>query len=115
MLSDVIQTISDRPDLQSADVFRPRSDVCDLPVYLLRSPFLRIANTSRPPEDVLAARHSNHPPINWGTLARLGLGDVMGMDAGILRSRIRSAVGKSFGTAYIVSEKRCMAIWRIQK
>ena len=26
------QTISDRPDLQSADICRPRSDVCDLPV-----------------------------------------------------------------------------------
>ena len=31
-ISDVIQTISDRPDLQSADICRPRSDVCDLPV-----------------------------------------------------------------------------------
>ena len=80
MISDVIQTISDRPDLQSADVCRPRSDVCDLPVYLLRSPFLRIANTSRPHEDVLAARHSNHRPINWRLLAKMGLKSVMGMD-----------------------------------
>ena len=111
-ISDVIQTISDRPDLQSADVFRPRSDVCDLPVYLLRFPFLRIANTSRPPEDVLAARHSNHPPINWGTLARLGLETVMGMDAVLPGSGMRLTVDRSYWTADKSSCKRCAVVHR---
>ena len=80
MIADEIQMIADHQNLQPADIFRHAADVCDLPVYLLRSPFLRIANTSRPPEDVLAARHSNHPPINWRILAKMGLESVMGMD-----------------------------------
>ena len=33
--------------------------------------------------------------INWATLARLGLGSVMGIDVGFLRSRVRSAVDRS--------------------
>ena len=96
MISDVIQTISDRPDLQSADNFRTRSDVCDLPVLRLGCPLQPVANPSQALEDLRAARHSNHPPINWATLARLGLETVMGMDAVLPGSGVRFTVDRSY-------------------
>ena len=96
MISDKIQMIADHPELRQADVSRRAPDICDLPIGHLGFPLLAVANTSRALKDLLAVRHSDHPPINWGLLATLGLESVMGMYAVLPRSGVRFTVDRSY-------------------
>ena len=110
--ADKIQMISDHPELRHADISRLAPDICDLPVRHLESPLLPVANTLRALEDLLAVRHSDHPPINRILLARLGLKTVMGMDAVLPGSGVRLTVDRSDWTADKSSCKRCAVVHR---